>query len=71
MVVAVPWADVSLDGAPVKTVPLRRLALAPGQHVVRFAHPDYQPVQRTVTVRAGEALNLTVDLPEEGVRNGK
>ena len=71
VVVAVPWADVSLDGTPVKAVPLRRLALTPGQHVVRFAHPDYEPVQRTVTLRAGETVNLTVDLPEEGVRIGK
>ena len=71
VIVAVPWADVSVDGAPVKTVPLRRLALAPGPHVVRFVHPDYQPLQRTVTVRAGQALNLTVDLPEEAVRKGK
>ena len=71
VVVAVPWADVSLDGTPVKTVPLRRLALSPGQHVVRFAHPDYEPLQRTVTLRAGETVNLTVDLPEEGVRIGK
>ncbi len=71
VVVAVPWADVTVDGAPVKTVPLRRLPLAPGSHVVRFVHPDFQPLQRTVTVRAGETLNLTVDLPEEGVRKGR
>jgi serine/threonine-protein kinase len=71
VVVVVPWADVTLDGAPVKAVPLRRLPLAPGEHVVRFVHPDYQPLQRVVTARPGETVTLSVDLPEEGVRIGK
>jgi serine/threonine-protein kinase len=71
VVVVVPWADVMLDGTPVKAVPLRRLPLSPGEHVVRFVHPDYQPLQRVVTARPGETVTLTVDLPEEGVRTGK
>ena len=71
VVMVVPWADVTLDGAPVKTVPLRRLAITPGAHVVELSHPDYRALRRVVTARSGETVTLTVDLPEEGVRIGR
>ncbi len=67
-VVIVPWAEVLVDGARVATAPLRKIPLAPGPHVVRLLHPDYQPLQRRVVIRAGHTENLSVDLPEEGVR---
>ncbi len=63
----IPWAEVTIDGAPVQSVPLRKISLPPGPHVVRLLHPDYEPVQRKVTIRSGEKLDLTVDLPEEAV----
>jgi hypothetical protein len=66
-IVVVPWADVTVDGTAVSTGPLRKIRLAAGPHVVRFVHPDYQPLQRRVTVKAAETLSLTVDLPEEAV----
>ncbi len=71
VVVVVPWADITIDGAPVKSVPLERLPVAPGAHVVELRHPDYQVLRRVVSARPGETITLTVDLPEEGVRIGK
>ncbi|MFN8092328.1 MAG: PEGA domain-containing protein [Vicinamibacteria bacterium] len=45
-------------------MPLRRLAIAPGAHVVELSHPDYRVLRRVVTARSGETVTLTVDLPE-------
>jgi hypothetical protein len=67
----IPWAEVSIDGNPVQGVPLRKIPLPPGTHVVRLAHPDYEPVQRRVTIRSGETRELTVDLPEEAIRRNR
>jgi hypothetical protein len=66
-IVAVPWADVTVDGLAVEAGPLRRIPLAAGAHVVRLLHPDYQPLQRKVTIKAGETLTLSVDLAEDAV----
>jgi serine/threonine protein kinase len=61
----VPWAEVSLDGRPVGTTPLKALSLSPGVHTVRLQHPSYRPLQKRVNVRAGEVVVLEVDLREE------
>jgi serine/threonine protein kinase len=61
----VPWADVSLDGRPVGTTPLKALSLPPGVHTVRLQHPSFRPLQKRVNVRAGEVVVLEVDLREE------
>jgi predicted Ser/Thr protein kinase len=61
----VPWAEVSLDGRLVGTTPLRPLSLPAGDHTVRLQHPSYRPLQKKVTVRAGEVFVLEVDLAEE------
>jgi len=68
LVVAKPWADVSVDGVPRGQTPLGRIALPPGPHAVLLTHPDFQPYPRRVTVRPGETLRLVVDLPSDGVR---
>lgn len=65
--VVVPWADVTIDGQRVEAGPTKKIALAPGPHTVRLEHPDYQPLQRRVTIRARETLSLTIDLPEEAI----
>jgi hypothetical protein len=66
-VVAVPWADVTVDGQPVESGPMRRIPLAAGPHVIRLLHPDYQPLQRKVTIKPGETLTLSIDLVEDAV----
>jgi serine/threonine-protein kinase len=63
-----PYADVVIDGVVVGTTPMGAVPLSPGRHTVRLIHPDYQPLQRVVTVRAGETTPLTIDLPLDGVR---
>ena len=68
LVVARPWADVSVDGVPRGQTPLARIALPAGSHAVLLTHPDYQPYPRRVTIRPGETLRLTVDLATDGVR---
>jgi len=66
--VVVPFADVEVDGAALGRVSSRDVALAPGEHRVRLLHPDYQPLQRKVTVQAGAVAPLVVELAEKGIR---
>ncbi len=68
LVVARPWADVSVDGVPRGQTPLARIPLPPGPHAVLLTHPDYQPYPRRVTIRPGETFRLTIDLATDGVR---
>jgi serine/threonine-protein kinase len=68
LVVARPWADVSVDGVPRGQTPLARIPLAAGPHAILLTHPDYQPYRRRVTIRPGETFRLTVDLATDGVR---
>jgi hypothetical protein len=58
---------VTVDGNPV-TGALRKIPLDAGRHVVRFEHPDYRPIQRVVTIRAGEVTALEIDFAEDGVK---
>jgi hypothetical protein len=62
-----PWAEVSVDGNLVGTSPIRPLDLEAGAHTLGFVHPDYLPVERQVTIRAGERTKLLVDLEAVGV----
>jgi serine/threonine-protein kinase len=62
-----PWAQVSVDGRPVGTTPMRPLSLSEGPHSIRLEHPDYRPLQRRVTVRSGQTTELEVDLAWEAV----
>jgi hypothetical protein len=34
---------------------------------VRFTHPDYQPLQRVITVRPGETSKLFIDFALDGI----
>ncbi len=63
-----PYAEVYVDGRPVGSTPMRPLRLPPGSYVVRLSHPDYQPLMRKVTIRAGEQRTLEVDLTLDGIR---
>jgi serine/threonine-protein kinase len=67
-IVARPWAEVSVDGAPVGTTPFRPLKLAAGPHTVIFTHPDYKPFRRQVVVHSGETSRVEVDLSWEAFR---
>jgi serine/threonine-protein kinase len=65
--VVVPPAEVTVDGRLVGTVSAQTLRLPPGRHVVRFLHPDYKPLQRTVTVTPGGTVELPIDLAEKAI----
>ena len=67
-VIAVPWADVSIDGRPIRSPALRGVRLSAGTHAVTLSHPDYTVITRTVTVTTGRTTDLVVDLTEEGTR---
>jgi serine/threonine-protein kinase len=64
----VPEAEVTVDEQSIGRVSMRELTLAPGPHVVRVLHPDYEPLQRKLTIRAGVASKLVLDLAEKGIR---
>jgi len=75
-VVAYPWAEVVLDGKPVGATPLARpFELPAGSHGLRFEHPWFQPIERTIDVPVGaaeRAVELRVDFESEGtLRAGK
>jgi hypothetical protein len=65
----VPWAEVVLDGTPVGTTPLAPLPLAPGTYTARLTHPDFKPLLRKVTIRAGETTPLRLDLRQDAIPN--
>ena len=69
--VVLPWAEVSVDGREVGRVSSQKLPLGPGAHTVRLVHPDYQPLQRKVTILAGETLKLVIEMPEDAVPKKK
>jgi PEGA domain-containing protein len=59
------WADVTVDGRPMGTTPLRALRLTAGTHTVELRHPGYVPLERTVTVGSGLTTELQLDLRAE------
>jgi PEGA domain len=67
----IPWGDVSVDGTAVATESLRSIRVSEGSHVVRVVHPDYQPLQRRVTVPADGVVTLTIDLADEAIRRAR
>jgi serine/threonine-protein kinase len=64
--VVIPWAQVSVDGQPVGTSPLKPLRLPVGVHNVVLTNPGFQPLQKKVTVEPGKTTTLEVDLTFEG-----
>jgi hypothetical protein len=67
----VPEAEVTVDGHSIGRVSMRELTLPTGPHTVRVLHPDYEPLQRKLTIRAGVASKLVLDLAEKGIRKAQ
>jgi eukaryotic-like serine/threonine-protein kinase len=63
-----PWAEVSVDGRPMGTTPLRPIILAAGVHKVELTHPAYRPLVRQVVVAPGGKARLDVDFSGDGQR---
>jgi serine/threonine-protein kinase len=68
---ALPWARIAIDGTPVGETPIAApFQLRQGSHAVRFEHPWYQPVERTVEVSEGGAAApklISVDFEAERI----
>lgn len=65
---ATPFAQVFVDEKDQGVISgSRRLEAGAGRHVIRFLHRDYRPLQRIVTVRAGEVTPVFVDLSLDGI----
>jgi serine/threonine-protein kinase len=64
----VPPSDVTVGPEALGVISTREERLAPGEYTVRIVHPDYHPLQRKITVRAGVTTELMIDLSEKGVR---
>jgi hypothetical protein len=56
-----PWADVSIDGAPVGQTPMANLELAVGTHEVVFRHPQFGSRTERIVVSARGANRVAVD----------
>jgi eukaryotic-like serine/threonine-protein kinase len=64
-----PWAEVSVDGRSYGRA--QAVQVPPGQHVVVFAHPDYEPLRRAFVLAPGETRTVTVDMRDEAIRRRK
>ncbi len=67
---AVPWAEIAIDGKPIGSTPMgKAIELTAGEHVVRFTHSWYEPIELKVAVALGEAdkaQRVTVDFERDG-----
>ena len=63
-VIATPWAHVRVDGQEVETTPFARpIPLSEGTHWVTLSHPEaIAPIEREVTIVAGEVLTVDVTM---------
>jgi hypothetical protein len=59
---AVPWAEVTLDGAALGTTPLGEVAVPIGTHEVVFRHPQFGERRQSVTVKAQTPARIGIDL---------
>jgi len=64
----IPWGEIRVDGELIGTTPLDRIRLSAGAHTVRIRHPDYEPLEREITIRPDETEKLLVNLAKEGKR---
>ena len=63
----VPESQISVDGETMGLMSARELPLSAGSHLVKVLHPDYEPLQRKVTIREGSTTALVLDLAEKGI----
>lgn len=68
---AKPWAEVTVDGKPIGKTPIRSVTLPPGEHVLMFSYPDYEPLRRVVQIQPGAKVALAVDLRDEALKKKK
>lgn len=66
-VLAVPWADVAVDGEHFDTTPFAKvIPLREGIHFLTFTHPDAPIEKREVRTRSGETTTVEVIMQLHG-----
>jgi hypothetical protein len=63
-----PWGEVRVDGEVIGTTPIGKIDLDAGAHTVSIRHPDYEILEKTVTIQPDETERLFVDLFLEGIK---
>jgi len=68
-ITAVPWANISLDEAPVGSTPLQApIYISPGDHVLKLEHPEFGLVLKEFTAEKGRALTIHSNIEKEGTK---
>ena len=57
-----------MDGKLLGETPLDTMSLPAGKHIVILRHPNYEPIEREVTVLTDETKKVVVNLRREGIR---
>jgi len=56
-----PYAVIKIDGTPIGTTPLFRVALPPGKHKLHAIDPAGREQFRTITIDEGEEQRVQLD----------
>ena len=59
---ALPWADVTLDGASLGQTPIANAVVTVGRHTVIYRHPDFGERSQTITVTRQGPNRFALDL---------
>jgi hypothetical protein len=59
---AVPWAEVTVDGASVGETPLGNVSMSIGPHMLVFRHPQFGEQTRNVVITDQAPMRISVDL---------
>ncbi|MDP6373899.1 MAG: PEGA domain-containing protein [Vicinamibacterales bacterium] len=59
---AEPWAEVSIDGAPIGRTPLDAVPVAVGTRQILFSHPEFGEKRAVLTVGVTPPIDLHMDM---------
>lgn len=62
--------QVSLDGAPITGTPPSSEAVQPGTHIIQISAPGFRSARREITVTAGQAQAVAIDLEVAAATTG-
>ena len=59
------WAEVRVDGGPIRQTPVRIEGLTAGRHLVHASRPGYTSREFPIVVEEGRDVKLVIDLQRE------
>lgn len=65
VIVVEPWAEVWVNDSLLGITPLEPVKLPPGTHHLRFFHPEFPPLERSLTLSGKERDTLRIALTSE------